>query len=368
MLFDDARRDYEGPAFYAEPHFVYLNRSARPTAVRIRATLEEWFSHYPEGETKQDLEGRFRSRDDSQYRSSFFELLLHELLLQLSCNVEPHPQVEGTANRPDFLARPTAGTPFYLEAAVVSDESDEETAARSRINDIYDVLDRLDSANFFVGIEISGLPASTPPARQIRAFLERKLASVDADKITSIWKTEGFDAVPRWPFSDTNWQIEFYPIPKKPEARGKPGVRPLGAFMSSPQWIDSVSSLRRTLLEKAHRYGELALPYVIAVDDLAEFPMHSDEVCDALFQKGDGLWMGSSGPRYTRVSAVIISRVEAWGIAHAPVCLYHNPWARIPYDSCLTNLPQARLQKNAITWFGGKSLADLLHLPPTWPK
>lgn len=233
MLFDDIKREYEGPILHAEPMFVYLNRSARSKAVRIRATLEGWFSHYPEGDTKTDLEGRFRSGDDSQYRSSFFELLLHELLLQLNCSVEPHPQVDGTTNRPDFLVTPTSGSPFYLEAAVVSDESDEEAAARARLNTIYDVLDRLDSPDFFIGLQISGLPTSQVPARQIRAFLAKNLASVDPDEITRLYMTEGFEALPRWPFSHDDWTVEFYPIPKKPEARGKAGVRPIGAITTA---------------------------------------------------------------------------------------------------------------------------------------
>ena len=369
MLFDDIRREYQGPALYAEPQFTYLNRSARPQAVTIRDTLERWFSRYPEGETKKDVIGRFRSGDDSQYRSAFFELLLHELLLQLNCMIELHPPIEGTANRPDFLVNPTAGSSFYLEAAIVSDESDEEAAARARMNTIYDVLDRLDSPDFFVGIEIDQLPVSPPPARQIRAFLKRNLDLVNADTIADLWRTKGFDAVPRWPFNYSNWEIEFYPIPKKPESRGKHGVRPLGAFIQSrARDIDSVSALRDKLLEKASHYGELSLPYVIAVDALTDIPVDCDDVCDALFRKEDGLWMSPSGPRYTRVSCVMITRVQEWNVSNAPTYLYHNPWARFVYDSCLTNLTQAKMHNDAIKWLDGKPLGELLRLPPNWPE
>ena len=368
MLFDDFKREYQGPALYAEPQFRFLNRSARPQAMTIRDTLQTWFSRYPEGQTKKDIEGRFRSGDDSQYRSAFFELLLHELLLQLNCKVESHPPIEGTTNRPDFLVNPSFGSPFYLEAAIVSDESDEEAAARARLNVIHDVLDRVDSPDLLVGWRISGVPVSPPPARQIRAFLERNLASADADEIAGIWKTKGFDAVPRWLFSDSNWKMEFYPIPKKPEARGRHGGRHIGVFMSEPRSIDSASAIRNTLLEKARRYGELSLPYVIAVDVLTEFPIDSDDVWDALFRKQDGLWMSPSGPRYTRVSCVMIARVETWNVPNAPFCLYHNPWARFAYDSPLTNLPQARLENDEMKWLGGQLLGELLHLPPNWPE
>jgi hypothetical protein len=383
MLFDDIKREYQGPALHADPQFVYLNRSARPEAVKIRGTLEGWYSRYPEGDTKKDVEGRFRSGDDSQYRSAFFEVLLHELLLQLGCEAEPHPHIEGSANRPDFLVKPTTGSPFYLEAAIVSDESDEEAAGRARVNAVYDALDRLDSPDFFVGMRISGLPVSQPPARQIRAFLARNLASVDPDEITS----RGIDALPRWYFRDQDWTVEFYPIPKKPEARGKPGVRPIGAITTAARQIDPGSAIRDTLIEKARHYGELNLPYVIAVNALTEFGIHRDDVMEALFGKEhfliprdsasqagvrverslDGLWTSPTGPRYTRVGCVIMSTVDAWDIPRAPICLYHNPWAQIEHDSPLTNLPQARARNGEMKWLGGELLGELLHLPPGWP-
>jgi hypothetical protein len=388
MLFDNIKREYRGPALFSEPQFRFLNRSARSEAMTIRDTLETWFSRYPEGQTKRDIEGRFRSGDDAQYRSAFFELVLHELLLQLNCKAESHPPIEGTTNRPDFLAIPPTGSPFYLEAAIVSDESDEEAAARARLNAIHDVLDQIDAPDLLVGWRISGLPVSPPPARQIRAFLERHLTSTDADEIADIWKSKGFDAVPRWPFSDTDWKIEFYPIPKKAEGRGRHGGRRIGFFTLEPRWIDSASAIKSTLLEKARRYGELNLPYVIAINALTEFPIHKDEVMEALFgtehfliprdpanQTGvgteitpDGLWTSPTGPRYTRVSCVLITTVDAWDIPEAPICLYHNPWAKIKYDSPLTNLPQARAQNDEMKWLNGKSLGELLHLPPKWPE
>jgi hypothetical protein len=387
MLFDGIERGYTGPIRHAEPNFVYLNRSARPQAVAIRATLEEWFSRYPEGETKNDLQGRFRSGDDAQYRSSFFELLLHELCRQLSCIAEPHPDVEGTTKKPDFLVRPSHGSPFYLEAAIVTDESDQEAAARARINAIYDSLERLVSPDFFVGIQINGLPVSQPPARQIRAFLAKKLASVDPDEITRLYNAKGYDALPRWSFHDQEWSIEFYPIPKRREARGEPGVRPIGAITTSFRETHTDLAIKRTLEEKAGYYGELDLPYVIAVDALTEFGIYTDDVMNALFgtehvliprdssagsgvkyQRAlDGLWTSPKGPRYTRVSCVLIAVVDAWNLPNATVCLYHNPWARYPYDSPLTNLPQAKAEDNNMKWLDGKRLGELLHLPAAWP-
>ena len=94
-LFDDIHRQDVGPGLHAEPEFIYLNRSARSQAVKVRSELEGWFSRYPEAE-RYEVRQRFRSKNDSQHRSAFFELFLHELLMQLGCRVEIHPTMTQT--------------------------------------------------------------------------------------------------------------------------------------------------------------------------------------------------------------------------------------------------------------------------------
>jgi hypothetical protein len=148
-LFDDMKRDDEGPASYSEPKFGYLNRSARPAFLAIRTVLEGWFSSYPEAHRK-DLHGRFRSSDDTQHRSAFFELFLHELLLRLGCRAEIHPSVAGTSKSPDFLVESKIDGMFYLEAVVASGESREEASTRAISSGLHDILDRFDSRIFLL--------------------------------------------------------------------------------------------------------------------------------------------------------------------------------------------------------------------------
>ena len=83
-LFDTISRHDEGLPQFAEPEFIYLNRSAKPDVSHIRELLEAWLSRYPTS-VQTDLCGRFRSPDDTPHRSAFFELFLHELLLRLGC-------------------------------------------------------------------------------------------------------------------------------------------------------------------------------------------------------------------------------------------------------------------------------------------
>src|SRR5262245_26371771 len=138
-LFDGGLdRSDDGPPKHAEPRFRYYNRSGRVDIGRIRLTLEEWFVRYPE-EDQADLRGRFRSDDDAHHIAAFFELFLHELLCRLDCRVVLHPEMPGgITTRPDFLVERADGERFYLEAALATDESAEETSKRRMINIVYD--------------------------------------------------------------------------------------------------------------------------------------------------------------------------------------------------------------------------------------
>lgn len=171
-LFDNMRRDDEDPASHSEPKSSYLNRSARPAFRAIRTVLEDWFSRYPEAHRK-DFYGRLRSSDDTQHRSAFFELFLHELLVRLRCRVEIHPSVAGTSKSPDFLVESNIGGLFYLEAVVASGESREEASTRAISSRLHDILDRLDSPNFFIGWKVRSCTLTPPAARKIKAFLKR---------------------------------------------------------------------------------------------------------------------------------------------------------------------------------------------------
>src|SRR5262249_16134320 len=57
------------------------------------------------------------------------------------------------------------------EAAVVSDEPREQTAARRLEDGIYDSLNELESPNFFLRMQINERSTQTPSGRRMRHFL-----------------------------------------------------------------------------------------------------------------------------------------------------------------------------------------------------
>lgn len=83
-----------------------------------------------------------------------------------------------------------------MEAVLASDESEAEAAANARMDAVYDALNRLESPNFFIGMELRGAPETPPPARQIRAFLEEHLVPLNPDELAQTFR-EGASPVSR---------------------------------------------------------------------------------------------------------------------------------------------------------------------------
>lgn len=386
---DDAiDRSDAGPAAYSEPHFSYLNRSGRQDVAIIRKLLEEWFAKYPTAH-QPELRARFRSSDAVPHQTAFFELYLHELLTLLGYKLQVHPRVPGSDKRPDFFAERNGEPRFYLEAIVATNRSTNAHATQLRLNRVYDALNGVESPNFFIGIDVFGTPSTPVPERRLRQVVAQFLDGLDPESLAAVVQVAGLDGLPRGRFEHEGMRIEFFPIPKSPASRGKPGIRPLG--MHGPgeaSWVDDVSALRSAVARKATKYGELNRPYVIAVNAIDQ---HLDEIdiMEALFgsetfvfrtndgseplaepemiRKPDGVWRGPKGSN-TRVSAVAVaSSLLPWTVHVSTPAVYHNPWARFPSLNALKELPHAVPVENRLVTVPGDSFAVLAGLPAEWP-
>jgi hypothetical protein len=385
-LFDKMNRQDHGPRLYAQPDFIYMNVSARPGVGAIRATLEDWFSKYPKA-GRPELRARIRS-DNHDHRSAFFELFLHELLRRLDCKIELHPTLSGTTRHPDFAVTSQNGETFYVETVLATDQSKEEMAAEARKNQVYDALNRLDSPDFYIGMDLHGAPATPPSAKTIRAFLLKYLAQLNRDEIGRLFEQGGFPALPHWKYEHDGWTIDFFPVPKPDSVRGKTGARPIGVQFEGVRLLETKDAIKNAVLEKAGRYGRLSSPYIIAVNVLSD---HVDET-DALqglfgdeqfvyttsaslpqlpeFRRAaNGAWTSSTGPTNTRVSGVLIfEQLSPSSIPWVTSCLYLNPWAAAPYEGPLNVLRRGVAGAgNKIDYFDGQSLSALFGLPSGWP-
>src|SRR5262249_6117994 len=115
--------------------------------------------------------------------------------------------------------------------------------------------------------------------------------------------------------------------PKPPERRGNSDMRALGIVMPDEllEW-DTKDDVRQAVLRKAKCYGDLKLPYIIAINVMNEL-FEFDDILHGLFGQpvtevrlgsqgayqhrtvnaGDGAWRGRTEPRNTIVSGVLIT-------------------------------------------------------------
>jgi len=352
--------------------------------------LEAWFDRFP-SHAKAALRARFCSPDEVPHLSAFFELYLHELLLVLGYSVEIAPTEDPGIGqtRPDFLVHCSTQVSFYLEATIATNRSAKDAASKARLNQVYDALNKLDSPNFFVGVESYGNPASPVPQRQLRVAVQDFLEQLDPDNCACIPQEGGLAALPRKWFKHDGWCLEFFPIPKAKGARGKPGLRTLGMVgPAEPYRVDNRSALRGAVVKKATRYGELGKPYIVAVNAVNQ---HLDDldIMSALFgqeslmvqpipdtpqaprlERGpEGAWWRPQGPTNTRVSAAfVVSALTPWSIRACSSSIYHNPWAKYPCLEVFEELWTARSVVDEMKVMNGRSAADLFGLSDTWPK
>jgi hypothetical protein len=385
-VFDDIDRVDASPSKHSEGAFAFLNRVAGLFWDRTRSTVADWFGRLPTS-VQVDVLGRIRSGDDRQFTAAFWEMYVHESLTREGFTLVPHPAIAGTSSRPDFAAT-RRDLSFYVEATVIG-ESASAAAAERRRNVVYDSLNELDSPNFFLGVEVEAEGAASPSARRLRRDLERWLASLDPDETTrALEAASRLEALPTFLWQYEGWVASFRAIPKKPESRGKPGVRPLGMMgPARAMAVDDVGEVRNDLSEKARKYGQPDRPFLIAAS--VESPFFDDDytMSGALFGREavqfdpetlashhvrtpDGLWAGPGGPRNTRVAAVLAGRnVRPWHFVDREPVVWHNPWATLPLRDVLpwecrsVNLGSGTLSKREAL----RPAYDVLGVPEGWP-
>ncbi|MGI5151470.1 hypothetical protein ACQEVC_34745 [Plantactinospora sp. CA-294935] len=177
-----------------------------------------------------------------------------------------HPVLEGTSRRPDFLAEKD-GRPIYIEARSAS-ASDVSVGATARVNAVYESLNRLDSPNFFLWIEVVRQGPGPLRAKPLRGRLERWLSGLNPDNYALGRRR---DDLPSHRYEektggdDVGWIIEFWAIPKSPEARDREGVRPLGIYGGKATWVHDGDGILGALSDKGAAYGPLGAPFIVAV-------------------------------------------------------------------------------------------------------
>jgi hypothetical protein len=378
MVFGNFDRTDSEPSRYQESSYDFYNRCNSVAISKIRCEIEQWASRYPV-DFRDELEARF----PSEFESAFFELFLHELLLRQELTVGIHPNVGSKGRRPDFEVRSQeASEAVIVEATLCFDEMTDDGQS-PQIKPIYDAVNRISCPAFFIGIRDVVLKSKEQPSiRRIRCLLEQEVERVDPESLLKTVEDGG--ACPTVCYDDDVVKMVFEFIPKKREAWGRTGVRPIGMLPISSRWGDGTEAIRKALNAKAKRYGALGLPFVIAVNTLGSWGHGEDERRGVLFGKNqeyvaagtgelcrrilrDGFWGTANRPKHTRVSAVVLGAVFPSNVRRAKLCLYLNPWAMHPLAPSFWRLPVAMLCDGQILRSGNMTPGQILGLPDNWP-
>ena len=386
-LFDDIVRSEIRPKRQNEGTFEYLNSSARPFVCAIRELLDGWYAALPE-KARTDLRARFRKKEPVQHLGAFFELYWHQFLLRSGYTTAIHPSLTGVKTNPDFLAIKEGCPCFYLEATLAMPTKD--MAADRRLAELHDTLDRMDSPDFFVSFEYEGIPKGNIGGRNLRKQLGKWLKGLDYEEVSRLHKEGDLEAIPKFSWSEGGFSLRFSPMPKGPDNRGRPGVRPIGIVSPGARFVRAHDDLKSALDGKGKRYGSLDLPLIIAVNVMEDF-FDEIDLHNALFgeeqiivsrdssgewqqrfgtRKPNGAWFGLNGPRNTAISATFIaSHLLPWTLRSTKVELIHNPWAVNPIPLDTFRVPQKTVSQldGMISRHEGILAADMLGVPAPWP-
>ncbi|GGM66498.1 hypothetical protein GCM10011608_59680 [Micromonospora sonchi] len=388
-IFSAITRTDPSPAVHGDGRFKFLDRVSGAYWDQIRDLIEDWFSRLcPDAQA--DVRGRLRSKDDRQFSGAFFELYLHECLLRMGYTVTCHPVLEGTTRRPDFLAEKD-GRSIYVEARSASD-SDVAVGAAARINAVYESLNRLDSPNFSLWIEVVRQGLGPLRAKPLRGRLERWLSGLDPDKVKLGGRRDDLPShlyEEQTEGDDVGWIIEFWAIPKSSEARGREGVRPLGIFGGNAARVNDEVGILGALSDKGAAYGPLGAPFIVAVAS-SSMSLDDHDVYNALYgtemlqittapdgteshavvREANGYWYAGDNWDHRRVSAVlVVKQLHPAFVGNQQHTIWEHPdpehavealpmWRRaiLGADSQMEFIDSPRAQTD---WFG---------LGNPWPK
>lgn len=376
-----------GPLGHDEPIFRYVQSSARPEFAQIRELLERWFADYPE-EHKHELKQRFvTSRSD--IASPTFELALHALFKRLGATVEIHPKASDTSDhRPDFLVQMPCGFEFYVEAVISSGQSDKELNQERVVNRLYEFIDRrLQSPEFFWSATVRKKGTASPSGAKAVHELRRYMQGLNRDDVLSRLISNGFRTVDCLRFEDAGWLIEFEPIPVKPEAIGKPGHRPLGAFPGATVWCSNDSDIRRSIKSKAKHHDTVTKPLMIAVN-ATHWSVSPKDIVNAIYgsnrltvthtsdgkllpvdTRGDGVWIKSGRAKYEHLIGIFgVVGLHPSSIAGCSLTLYENPYVEMPASARIAGLPRYENRDGILLPIAGKTLGELFGLPEGFPS
>ena len=276
-------------------------------------------------------ENRLKSKLDHSHSSARLEICLHDFFRTQGWEIEIEPELTGTPNKPDFFLTNGDRTMIVEARAVLSAESEMQQDHRL-MHLMYYLSGKL---NRTVLIHpMLALPSSLPNKRIARE-IESRASEVE---LLQEFPVEGEHQGHRYSLEVTVL-LEAKPTP----------ITDVGATIGQAVKMEIGSPVRKAIIEKAHKYGEIHSPFVIAVwpklpshfsfgdnDDLVA--LYGDDSWHILdytepraFFKSNGVFTTKTEDgtyRYSDVSAVIFC--HPYNTDSSKIYIHHNPFAQRP--------------------------------------
>jgi hypothetical protein len=337
-VFSEGERTREGLARAGESMFAYLDSSARPEVGDCRDTIEKWIVDYPKNNLLRWL-GDFRSSDDVQHFSAFFELFLFRFFQEDGWRVlEVEPRLDGVRGSPDFLIEGPDGRRIVVEAIVPNEKADEERGKQKLIADIKDAINGVKISDHYLILEAIEAPTQAiDKAKLVRAL------------------THWIDANPSqqdvFEYRDRGALVNIKVFPRPGRNTGSPQYRAIGVEMGGVSMSTPGDHVKKGLEKKAAKYRELQIPYIIALnargfhdteDDFLAATYGTQAVRYSIGRDGpvgepewirnsDGLFNDGGRARKQHVSAVLLfNGVAPWSWWERRSCIIHNAFADKP--------------------------------------
>lgn len=168
VLFEDHERTRTEPLRRGETLFDFYDSSASPGYNEFRAVVNGWLAQMPAGD-RAELISRMRYGGDREFGASLSELSLHAFTVGSGFGARPHPEIPGTAKRPDFAAIDQTDTPVaYIEVTTVNPPAAQE-AEKNRENPVYNAINAAKiPAGSILGYRLLRAGKSSPGATAAR--------------------------------------------------------------------------------------------------------------------------------------------------------------------------------------------------------
>ena len=295
----------------------------KPEVVATRNEVLRQLRYVPESH-RSKWKSRLTSKQDHPYLSVILEIYLYQLFRGHGWDIEIEPELPDTTNRPDYGLSKGKCKMIVEAKSVLGTESERQQDSRlmKLADDLRGKLDRTVLIHPYID-----LPPSLPN-RRIAAEIKKKASKTELSQEFRIeGEHEGF------PYAlEVTVLLEDKPIQ----------TADVGAAIGQAYHVSPGQSVRKAIQDKAHKYGEIDIPFMVMVWPIVEYHFSEDDDLMSLY--GDPVVSSGDGPprleyksngifnimrengthRYSNISAV--------GVCHVgktdSLRIYHNPFAK----------------------------------------